>query len=416
VVTTESPERTAGGRSEPDFDPRTAGPRRVLTAGRAWTAVIVIALVAAVLGFGDSEGPRTRRVVREPGEVSGVALVVAEEHRDVATALLGSSGLGSGSDDADVEVHAVESIDEAACSELLDAGRLVVMATLEVEHRELRSCLVGGGAVVVAFDALGDLPPSEPGAGEVVSTRRGYVDNLVDLVRWGLAEDVLDGSVGLVGLARDDELVEAAELAIEGEGLGLVDTALVGEDGADVDAAASSFVDAGIDTVVLSLPADLAGEWAVAHRELAGDDVTLVSGDAYDLAVAEDLPGAFDGALLHTSRIGPWATRDRPNVDQRRCADRFEAAGGGAFDDLEEEAQTVAYGLCQHLDMVDAAVSGVGRGATISESLRSQTVRSPLTSFLQGRADGGFGPTQDVVTRWSAECGCFEVERPYATR
>lgn len=416
MVTTGSPERTAGGRSQPDFDPRTAGPGRVLTAGRAWTAVIVCALVAAVLAFGDSEGPRTRRVVREPGEVPGVALVVAEEHRDVATALLGSSELGSGSDDADVEVHAVETIDEAACSELLDAGRLVVMSTLEVEHRGLRSCLVDGGAVVVAFDALGDLPPSEPGAGEVVSTRRGYVDNLVDLVRWGLAEDVLDGSVGLVGLARDDELVEAAGLAIEDEGLGLADTALVGEDGADVDAAASSFVDAGIDTVVLSLPADLAGEWAVAHRELAGDDVTLVSGDAYDLAVAEDLPDAFAGTFLYTSRLGPWVTRDRPNVDQGRCAGRFEAAGGGDFGDLDDEAQTVAYGLCQHLDMVDAAVSGVRRGATISESLRSQTVRSPLTSFLQGRSDGRFGPTQDVVVRWSADCGCFEVERPFATR
>ena len=73
--------------------------------------------------------------------------------------------------------------------------------------------LVDGGAVVIAYDSLGDLPPTAPGAGQVLSTRREVIDGLVELAGWAVGAGQLQGSTGLVAMESARAQVEVVPAA-----------------------------------------------------------------------------------------------------------------------------------------------------------------------------------------------------------
>src|SRR5207248_11641017 len=68
------------------------------------------------------------------------------------------------------------------CRAAVGAGNVVLTAA-DLDPA-LRDCLVHAGVTMLAFDGAGDLPPAGA-TGQILSTRRGVVDSLVDLGRWG---------------------------------------------------------------------------------------------------------------------------------------------------------------------------------------------------------------------------------------
>lgn len=373
------------------------------TAGQWWTAALVIVAAVVLVAFGGRDQPAAApgRGPVTPGEAPPIVAVAAPGEVEIARAFAASAR-------ADVDVVAAGEDSAATCRAVVDAGALAVFAALD--DADLRDCLVEAGTVVVAFDAAGDRPPAG-GSGEVVSSRRGLADNLGDVLSWLAADGADPGTVGIVALAADRKAVESAMSALDGA------PPVAGEvylDGTDVrPEQVASMVDAGVATVVLVAPVEVQVAWARAHRA-ADPAVRVVAADAYDTVRTEAYPPELDGALAYTSMLGPWSERPRgPSADQRRCLERYATATGAPA--AAGDAPAVEL-WCQQLDLVDDALLQVDRGVPISRALRSQIVRSPVTSFLGPIGRSGWGPTQDAVLRWSAACSCWEVERAFAAR
>lgn len=371
------------------------------TAGQWWTAALVIAVAVVLVAFGGREeraAPPGRRSVT-PGEAPSIVAVAPSAQLEIARAF--ATGARSG-----IDVLAMGEDSDETCRAV--AGALALFATLD--DGGLRNCLVEAGTVVVAFDAAGDRPPVG-GRGEVVSSRRGLADNLGDLLAWLAADDADAGEVGIVALDADRKAIESVLSSIDSG------PSIAGEvylEGAEVRPdQVASLVDAGVTTVVLIAPVEVQTAWVHAHRS-ADTAVRFVSADAYDAVLTETYPPAFEGSLAYTSMLGPWSESQRgTSADQRRCLERYATVTGGPA--AAGDARAV-YQWCQQVDLVDAAMLQVERGVPLSQALRSQIVRSPVTSFLGPIGAGGWGPTQDAALRWSAACTCWEVERPFSAR
>lgn len=296
----------------------------------------------------------------------------------------------------EAEIVPISGSVEETCAAALGRGTIVVVST--AVPASLERCLVDGGASVLAFGRSTTGPASG-----VVSTRRDLVASLVDLGRWGVAEGVLDGRVGIVAGEAEQARVETAAERIRRLGVDVAEVVLVGsDDPGSVTDGLRTFAAEGVEVAILAAPMTVQRQWAAQQVVLLPGLRTVVS-DAFDAIVDESYPPSFDGALAHTSLRVPWFARaEGETVSQARCRQTWEEAAQTML-----ASETVrAFAWCQHLSMVGevlrTATGDVGAG------LRSLTVDSPLTSTLGMLPGGEFGPVADAALVWRASCGCWE--------
>lgn len=299
------------------------------------------------------------------------------------------------------------------CARVLTAGKLVLAG--EALPVTLRSCLIQGGATVIAFDADGDAPPTA-GGGQVLSTRRGLEESLIDLGRWGKASGALAGKVGVIGARSSAFATDAAIVRMRSMGIKVVSAVyLDGSSPTEVPDSVRDFVSNGVDVVLFAAPMDTQRRW-VAQASVLGRPFTYVVSDAHDAIKDETYPAVFDGTLAHTSLRVPWYTRSHAEtIVQSTCRTTWEAATVPPRTLSTSELISV-FIWCQHANLVLAATRATEQGMAFGTALRSIILESPLTSDLGPTVGGGYGPTQDAVLVWRASCSCWMESRPFADR
>jgi hypothetical protein len=141
-----------------------------------------------------------------------------------------------------------------------------------------------------------------------------------------------------------------------------------------------------------------------------------VVADTFDALVDEIYPATFDGALAHTSLRVPWFAREHGETpDQQRCRTTWEQ-GGGAPRTLGHAELVLALSWCQTAELVARAVVGATDAASVASDLRRHRYASPLTSDLAPIGDDGYGPSQDAVLEWHADCACWAELEPFRDR
>ena len=322
----------------------------------------------------------------------------------VATAFLDRAGFAATKvvDDGTPEV----------CDQVAAAGRVVVMGL--GPDGELRQCLVDRGIIIVAFDALGDLPPASAGQGEVVSTRRGAVTSMLDLGRWG-AGGALAGRVGIVVDESLQPLLGSIEPQWEARGIDVTAVATVPSGAGEIPAITDGvrkFATAGVEVVVFAVPVDAQRRW-LAQEAVLLPAVRHVVSDLFNGVIDETYPPSFDGAVAHTSLRVPWWPRENGETpEQAVCLQTWEAT---ARTTLSSESTTV-FAWCQHVALLATALIASETGTPFAQAIRSASVVSPLTSDLGALPDGGYGPTADAALTWRTSCTCWASDRGFEAR
>jgi hypothetical protein len=364
-------------------------------------------------GLGDQAapfGPTGAAAVEAPP--SFVALVRAGDNtvpgRDdasVAKAFLAHGGFP-------VVTLSIPAADPAFCSKVTAAGN-VVLAGGGLDP-VLRDCLVRAGETVVAYDGLGDKPPA--GGGQVLSTRRGLLDSLVDLGRWGASGSAgaLRGRVGLVidDTARDT--AGAVATAYKSLGVNLAATAVVTSDATDssVTDGVRSFAAKGVEVAVLATPVAVQNRW-VAQAGALIPGLRYVVSDAFDAVANETYPATFDGALTYTSLRVPWFARAHGQTpDGTACLQAWQSTVTPAATLSNDETIDVL-AWCEEVHLVVAALAAPG---SFSQAARALPLASPLTSDLGPLPAGGWGPRQNAVLAWSSSCACWQEKAPFSER
>jgi hypothetical protein len=276
----------------------------------------------------------------------------------------------------------------------------------------LRDCLVRAGETIVAFDGLGDKPPA--GGGQVLSTRRGLLDNLVDLGRWGSGAGTLRGRVGLVidDTARDTAGAVAA--AYQSLGLNVVATAVVNGDATNssVTDGVRAFAGKGVEVAVLAAPVAVQDRW-VAQAGALIPGLRYVVSDAFDAVANETYPASFDGALAYTSLRVPWFARAHGQTPEGTTCLQAWLSTVTPSSTLSTDETVDVLAWCEEVRLVAAAL---GAPAPFSQAVRGLPLASPLTSDLGPLAAGGWGPTQDAVLTWRSSCACWQEKAPFSDR
>jgi hypothetical protein len=442
--------------------------RNEMTPGQRWTAVLAMSLTVLVLLFGlprhvvvipDAEGATASRASGGGTHVAGGApaplplgaapAVAGPASLDSSLASVlpsapGASGVGiaspaappvfvalvrvgdrpePGHDDASIAktflaraglTATVLPLGGAAadvCRASTGAGN-VVLAAAAVEPA-LRDCLVGAGATVLAFDDGGDRLPTGDG-GQVLSTRRGVVDSLVDLGRWGGQSGDLRGKVGLVVDSTQRDAADAVVNAYRAAGIDVAATAVVSSDpsSSSVTDGVRAFASKGVQVAVLAAPVATQDRWVAAAAALA-PGLRYVVSDAFDGVTAETYPPSFDGAVAHTSLRVPWFTRAHGQpAEQTSCLQAWQATATPSAV-LSADEQVDVFAWCE---TVALATSAARAPARFGDAVRAVTAPSPLTSSLGPLAGGHWGPTQDAVLVWRASCVCWQEKQPFTDR
>jgi hypothetical protein len=297
------------------------------------------------------------------------------------------------------------------CRVAAGAGN-VVLAVVPLDPA-LRDCLVNAGATVLAFDSGGDRPPAGSG-GQVLSTRRGVLDSLLDLGRWGSGSGALGGRVGLV---VDDAMRDSVPAVVAGyraAGLDVVATATVADDPASstVSDGVRAFASQGVQVAVLAAPVAVQDRWVAAAAVIAPSLHHVVS-DAFDGVINEDYPPSFDGSLAHTSLRVPWFARAHGSApEQTACLQTWQATATPSTA-LSADEQESVFAWCEETSMTSTAIRQTG---AFADAVRATTFASPLTSSVGPSPDGHWGPIQDAVLVWHASCLCWQEKQPFTER
>lgn len=308
----------------------------------------------------------------------------------------------------------VSSTDAGLCREAVAAGT-VVLAGAGLE-RPLRDCLVQAGDTVISFDGLGDRPPIGAG-GQDLSTRRGLLDSLLDLGRWGALAGTLHGRVGLVidDAARD--AIAGVGPALRALGVDIVSTVYVADDAtsSSVTNGVRTFATAGVEVAVLAAPVAVQTRW-VAQAAALAPGLQYVVADGFDAITNETYPASFDGAVSHTSLRVPWFARSHgETAAQAACRQTWDATVSPAQALTTDETVDV-FTWCEEVTLVAAALGASAAFPSFGAALRSLRLVSPLTSDLGPLPNGGWGPTQDAAVTWHASCGCWQQKEPFTDR
>lgn len=320
-------------------------------------------------------------------------------------------------DEASFDAETIElTEDDGLCAEVLAAGN-VVLASMGIPE-ELRACLLGAGATIVAHDPAGS-SPSAGGVGAVVSTRRSRSDSLADLGRWGVMSGALDGRVGIVASAEVEGPVRSGVPGLRGMGVDVRAVTVV-PDGPDASTTIANGVleysRRGIEVVVFAATAQHQGDW-VLKQAVVQPDVEYVVSDLGEGIIEESYPPAFDNARAHTSLRTPWFQRDEGETPaQQQCRERWEEGSESGATGLGNEELARVFMWCQAISMIvgPALARFDGGTASFEATLRERPVASPLTSVLRATPDGGFGPAHDAVLAWDDGCRCWTVERGFS--
>lgn len=310
----------------------------------------------------------------------------------------------------------VDPANAGLCQQATAAGSIVVAgAGLDAP---LRDCLTGAGATIVAFDQRGDRPPATSGGGQVLSTRRGVADALVDTARWG-AHDALAGRVGLVVDGAVAGNVDAVVPALRAAGVDVVATAVVSQDATStaIVGGVRSFAAKAVRAAVFVATVNEQDRWLAVASALA-PSLHYVVADGFDSVADETYPPSFDGSLAHTSLRVPWYARSHPETPrQSTCRQEWEASVTPATTLSTGELLDV-FVWCEEVDLVNALLDGVtvAPGASAAALARSLRVAAPATSDLGPLANNGWGPTQDAVLVWRSSCRCWQERQSFADR
>lgn len=303
--------------------------------------------------------------------------------------------------------------DQEICEAIAGPRNVAVASTSLVAA--FRDCLVRAGIMVIAFDPAGDRPPTDGRQGQVLSTRRGTTDTLLDMASWG-SSGPLDGRVGIVTTERRRTAVDAAAEGLRAMGIDVRATVyLEGSDAPSSDGV-RSFVEKGIEVVLFAAPVKQQRRWAAQHTIL-DPAVRFVVSDVSDGVREETYPPSFDGALAHTSLRMPWFSREHgETTEQTDCRERWEA-GATPPTTLGARELGWVYQWCQHVRLLGEA-AGAADETPVGSRLRTVRLTSPLTSDLGplGDDDGRYGPTEDAVLVWRASCSCWEEQRGFRPR
>jgi len=297
------------------------------------------------------------------------------------------------------------------CRAAVGAGNAVLTAA-DLDPA-LRDCLVHAGVTMLAFDGAGDLPPAGA-TGQVLSTRRGVVDSLVDLGRWGAQSGALHGKVGLV---IDQTASDAAGVVADGyraAGIDVVATAVVSSDpsSSSVSDGVRDFASRGVEVAVLAAPVATQDRWVAAAAVLASGLQHVVS-DAFDGVTNESYPPSFDGAVAHTSIRVPWFARAHGQTpEQTGCLQAWQATATPSAA-LSNDEQVDVFAWCEEVSLASTAARAPGGFA---DAVRATTAPSPLTSTLGPLPGGHWGPTQDAVLVWRSSCVCWQEKQVFTDR
>lgn len=442
--------------------------RNEMTPGQRWTAVLAMSLTVLVLLFGlprhvvvipDAEGATAARasgggqrgpsgapaplpIGAAPGAPGPASLDASLA--SVLPSAPGASGAGiaappnlpvfvvlvrvgdrpePGHDDASIAKTFVARAGLAAtvlplggaaadlCRASMGAGNVVLAAA--ALDPALRECLVGAGATVLAFDDRGDRSPNGDG-GQVLSTRRGVVDSLVDLGRWGARSGDLRGKVGLVVDETQRDAVDAVVGAYRTAGIDVAATTVVSSDPSSpsVTDGVRAFSSKGVQVAVFAVPVAVQDRWVAAAAALA-PGLRYVVSDAFDGVTSETYPPSFDGAVAHTSLRVPWFARVHGQpAEQASCLQTWQATATPAAV-LSADEQVDVFAWCE---TVALATSAARAPARFGDAVRAATAVSPLTSTLGPLPGGHWGPTQDAVLVWRASCVCWQEKQPFTDR
>jgi len=297
------------------------------------------------------------------------------------------------------------------CRAAIGAGNVVLAAT--DLGAALRDCLVHAGATVLAFEGGGDQPPAGA-SGQVLSTRRGVVDSLVDLGRWGARSGDLGGKVGLVVDQTAGDAAPTVAAAYRAAGIDVAATAIVSSDpsSSSVSDGVRDFASRGVQVAVLAAPVATQDRWVAAAVALAPGLRHVVS-DAFDGVTNETYPPSFDGAVAHTSVRIPWFARAHGQTpEQTGCLQAWQATATPSAA-LSADEQVDVFAWCEEVSLASTlARAPVG----FADAVRATTAPSPLTSALGPLPDGHWGPTQDAVLVWRASCVCWQEKQPFTDR
>lgn len=277
----------------------------------------------------------------------------------------------------------------------------------------LRDCLVNAGMTVLAFDDGGDRPPAAV-TGQVLSMRRGLVDSLVDLGRWGARSGSLRGRVGLVIDQTAGDALGPVVGAYQQAGIDVAATAVVSSDpsSSTVSDGVRAFASRGVQVAVLAAPVAVQDRWIAAAAALAPGLGYVVS-DAFDGVTNETYPPSFDGAVAHTSLRVPWYARAHGTpAEQTSCLQAWQATATPPAA-LSTDEQVDVFAWCEAVSVASAASRGA---AAFADAVRAMTVPSPLTSGLGPLPGGHWGPTQDASLVWRASCVCWQEKQAFADR
>jgi hypothetical protein len=348
--------------------------------------------------------PRLVAVVR-PGESS----VPGRDEPDIATAFLEAAQLSA-------TTIALDPADPAMCQKITAAGDIVI--TGRSLGADLRGCVVAAGRTVVSYDEIGSLLGTAPDAGQVVSTRRGMADSLLDLARWSQGSGALKGRVGIVSVKSAAPTLAAIARGLRDLGVNVVDTALVADDQtstADVANGVLDFSSKGVEVVLFAAPVAVQQRWVAQSAVLAPSSRYVVS-DAYDGIASETYPVSFDGAVSYTSLRVPWYARAHgESAAQSRCDATWNAAATPPTT-LPGAEMVLVYQWCQNVALVSAALQQASNAHDFGAAVRAVSLPAPLTSDLGPLAGGGFGPMQSAALVWRSSCVCWQETQAFADR
>jgi len=298
------------------------------------------------------------------------------------------------------------------CKATTSAGNTVLTAT--TLDAPLRDCLLGAGVTILGHEGSGDRLPASPGGGQVISTRRGLVDSLLDLGRWGARSGALHGRVGLVVDSTAGDAANSVVDAYRAAGVNVVATAVVAGDPSSpsVTDGVRAFSSKGVEIAVLAAPVAVQDTWVAAAAVLAPGLRHVVS-DAFDGVVNETYPPTFDGSLAHTSLRVPWFAKAHGQTpEQLACLQAWEATATPSTT-LSADEQVDVFAWCEAVSLSARASSAT---ASFADAVRATTVSSPLTSTLGPLGDGRWGPTQDAALVWRASCVCWQEQEQFTDR
>lgn len=444
----------------PVHDQLPAPPRRldaVFTPGQRWSTAIVLLLAVALavaqphvrggtgglFGSPSGSGDSTSSVSASTGSTPPAApdlgatvvlpasdtgdfggeFVVPPTPPSVVALVRGSDGTAPGRDDATIAAAFLEGAsfqptvmtipeapDATFCGQVAATGTVAI--TSFGGSQELRDCLAAAGVLLVGFDTLGT-------SSSVVSTRRGVSEALDDLTVWAKRNGAIDGKVGLVGTTAAKADVEAAGERMKAAGIDVVATAFVPDTSTvatETSDGARSFATAGVQTVVFAAPVAQQRAWA-AQQSVLSPGARYVVADAYDAMIDEAYPATFEGSVALTSVRVAWFARDNGETpEQGECQTKWEQKAAPPTTLGSSELARV-FAWCQHVALLAAALDGFSvTGGRIADVLRSVRFTSPLTSDIAPLPGGRWGPTQDAVVVWQADCACWKQKTAFAGR